>query len=184
MIIIKEVNFSYHKKEILELRKAVWEQNNPHPAKEDLITCFYDEYDEYAFHWAAFDEKNNIVASARLSKHNSLDSLSGHKLNDDADVANIDFPIASLSRLVIHKSFHGRGLCERLDKERIVKAEQLKCNSVCIITYGQRTKKIMDDGFEAFHSSILTNVFKTEIENKRFLPLAFYYKGITSIETI
>ena len=184
MLIIKEINFNYYKNEILKLRKSVWEQKCLYPMQKVLNTCFYDEYDDYAYHWAAFDNDNNIAASARLSKHPNLNSLSGHQLTDDSDIAGISFPIASLSRLVIHKSFHGQGLAERFDKERIAKAKQLECNAVCIITYGQRTKKIMDDGFEAFHSSILTSVFKTEIENKRLLPLAFYYKGFGSAETV
>jgi|GEM_PF-1267569 len=178
MLIIKEINFGYYRHEILKLRKNVWEQNNLYPLKDVLTASLYDEYDECAYHWAAFDKNNNIAASARLSKHFNLNSLSGHHLFDDADVAGISFPIACLSRLVIHKSAHGQGLAERLDKERILKAKQLACKSVCMITYGQRTKKIMDDGFEAFHSSVLTSAFKTEIENKRFLPLAFYYKGL------
>lgn len=184
MIIIKEIIFSYHKNEILKLRKTVWEQNNPHPAQQGLVTRFYDEQDDYAFHWAAFDQDNNIVASARLSRHNNLRSLTGHRLKNDTELAEISFPIASLSRLVIHKSFRRQGLTERFDKERMAKAEQLECNSVCIVTYGQRTKKVMDDGFEAFHDSELTSVLKTDAENKQLLPLAFYYKGITGTEPI
>lgn len=184
MIIIKEINFSYHKNEILKLRRTVWQQNNFHPAQQALLTCFSDEHDDYAFHWAAFDRRDNIIASARLSKHNNLKSLSGHQLNNDAELAEISFPIAFLSKLVIHKSFLGQGLTGRFDKERMAKAEQLDCNSVCVITYGQRTKKIMDDGFEAFHASALTSIFKTKTENKHLLPLAFYYKGIRQTETV
>jgi predicted GNAT family N-acyltransferase len=183
MIIIKEINFSYYKNEILKFRKNVWEQNNFLPVEKSSLNSFCDEFDEFAFHWAAFD-KNNIVALARLSKHNNFNSLSGHHLNNDTDISGINFPIASLSRLVIHKSYQGHGLSERFDKERIAKAEELACNSVCVITYGQRTKQIMDDGFEAFHSSVLTRVFKTDLESKRFLPLAFYYKGINTTEMV
>ncbi|MGA9648152.1 hypothetical protein [Pedobacter sp.] len=184
MIIIKEINFSYHKNEILKLRKTVWEQNNFHSAQQGFLTRFCDQHDDYAFHWAAFDKNDNIIASARLSKHNNLTCLSGHQLNNDVELAEISFPIAFLSKLVIHKSFIGQGLAARFDKQRMFKAEQLECNSVCIITYGQRTKKIMDDGFEAFHAPALTGVFKTKTENKQQVPLAFYYKGITTAETV
>jgi len=141
MLIIKEINFNYYKKEILKLRKSVWQQNNLYPLPKVLDTCFYDEFDDNAYHWVAFDKNNNTAASARLSKHLNLNSLSGHQLTDDSDIAGIEFPIASSSRLVIHKSFHGYGLEERFDNERITKAKQLECKSVCIITYGQRTKK-------------------------------------------
>jgi len=41
----------------------------------------------------------------------------------------------------------------------------------------------MDDGFEVLHSSALKSAFKTGMENKRPLPMAFYYKGFGIAET-
>lgn len=63
--------------EIYDLRIAAWENSERICSinKTKFPNGWVEEIDKDAFHFVVFDDSNKIVASARISLHNSLDEL-------------------------------------------------------------------------------------------------------------
>jgi hypothetical protein len=173
-----EINFTDFKDQILLLRQRVWEQTDRSHMKQVFVNGFYDEHDSNAFHWGIFDDNKILIASARLTKHFSIDTLPDHHLLTDTSGLNIEFPIGSLNRLSVDNKFQGQGLSELLDRVRIEKAIEQGCKSICGMTYGNRGLKLFQLGFTAFPILTITNDFDTDKTSAKFKPPAFYYKVI------
>lgn len=171
-----EIDFNDFKDQILALRQNVWEQTDPSLMKQVFVNGFYDEHDENAFHWGIFDDNKTLIASARLTKHFSVDTLPDHHLLTDISGLKIEFPIGSLNRLAIAVKFQKNGISDLLDNFRIEKAKHIGCVSICGMTYGQRGRKFFDNGFAAFPILTISKQFNTDKEISRFNPPAFYYK--------
>lgn len=141
-----------------------------------FVNGFYDEHDDNACHWGVFDDDKKLIATARLSKHSSIDTLPDHHLLADISGLTIQFPVASLNRLSVDREYQGRGISDLLDRVRIEKADQIDCNSICGMTYGQRGRKLFELGFIAYPILTITSKFRTNKDKARFNPPAFYYK--------
>jgi predicted GNAT family N-acyltransferase len=176
---IFEVSFNDFKYQILKLRQAVWEQTDYLHMKQLFTDGFYDQYDDEAFHWVIMNG-NNIIASARMSKHNSISTLPDQHLLASTDNLKIDFPIASLNRLVVSKQFQGQGLSNQFDDIRVAKAIEQGCKSICVLTYGLRGNKLKSDGYQCFHTLTLSDNFQTNKINAKLTPPAFYYKSLSN----
>jgi len=174
---VAKIKFSDYKDQILALRKKVWEQTDPSLMKQLFVNGFYDEHDETAFHWGVFDDEK-LIASARLSKHYLIETLPDFHLLEDIKKPDINFPIASLNRLVIDKEFQGNGLSTAFDKVRIAKAKLINCQSICGMTYGKRGNKLLSEGFNVYHSLKLSKGFVSDKESAKNIPPAFYYKEL------
>ena len=102
-------------------------------------------------------------------------------LSDKKFKNKIDFPTASLNRLVVLRQFQGQGLSDKLDKIRFEKAQFLKCQSICIMSYGKRSVKLLDNGFRAIALLKLPFEYETEKESARDYPPTFYIKNLEII---
>ena len=174
--IVTEISFNDYKVEILKLRQTVWEQTDHLLMTQVFVNGFYDEHDDNAFHWGVFNDDKKLIASARLSKHFSIDTLPDHHLIVDISGIAIQLPIASLNRLSVDRQYQGQGLSKLLDRERIEKACRIHCKSICGMTYGQRGLKLVQDGFHVSPLLTLSKNFNTNKENAKQLPPCFYYK--------
>lgn len=178
---VREIQFQEYKEEILRLRQKVWEQTDAEHMKQLFTKGFYDEHDDCAFHWGIFDESHRLIASARLSKHGSLETLPDQHLFTGVNGLHVDFPLGSLNRLVVDKNYQGGGISRLLDEVRLKKAIEIGCEAICSMTYGKRGQKLSKDGFEVFDLLAIRKDFNTAKENARLLPPMFYYKRIGSI---
>ena len=173
---IKEIAFEDYKEEILSLRQRVWEQTDKAQMLQFYQNGFYSADDETAFHWGVFGKGQNLIASARLSKHYSLQSLPGYeKLPRDASFS-ISFPVASLNRLVVEKSLQNCGIGKILDEVRERKAVEIGCVSICVMSYGQRGNKLLNCGYNKLCLLVGSEDFVTDKEQAKGLPVAFFYK--------
>ena len=112
------------------LRVVAW--NNILPNKMD-IDSWLDEFEAAAKHWGIF-HNNDLVASARLTIHNSLPDLPD--IDTWRALINIlpQQRFGLISRLVIHPSYQGLGLSKVLDEIRIEAAEQADCRFIVVAT--------------------------------------------------
>lgn len=174
---IIEVDFKDFKDQILKLRQNVWEQTDFLHMKQLFVDGFYDQYDDDAFHWVIMNG-NNIIASARMTKHYSISTLPDQHLLASSDILKIDFPLASLNRLVVSKQFQGQGLSKQLDEIRVAKAIEIGCMSSCVLTYGLRGNKLRNDGYQSSQILTISDNFQTIKINAKLIPPAFYYKSL------
>lgn len=175
---VTEIDFKDYKDEILSLRQRAWEQTDFSLMKQVFTNGFHDEYDDCAFHWGILSDDKTLIASARLSKHNSQDSLPDHHLLNDISTLNFELPIGSLNRLSVDKKYQGRGYSKLFDEIRVAKAIEIGCKSVCGMTYGHRGLKLLHDGFFVYPLLTISIDFKTDKENAKELPPSFYYKTL------
>jgi hypothetical protein len=138
---------------------------------------FTTRYDDDAFHWAIMNG-NTIIASARMYKHYSNSILPDQHLLYSTDILKIDFPLASLIRLVVSKQFQGQGLSKLFDGIRVAKAIEIGCMSICVLTYGNRGNKLNSDGYKSFQMLTFYDNFRTNKINAKLKPPAFYYKSL------
>jgi predicted GNAT family N-acyltransferase len=178
---IIEVNFKDFKDQILKLRQAVWEQTDFLHMKQIFVEGFYDQYDDDAFHWVIMNGNNTVIASARLTKHNSISTLPDQHLLTSTDNLKIDTPLASLNRLVVSKQFQGQRLSKQFDEIRVAKANEIGCNSICGLTYGLRGNKLLCDGYQRFNMLTISNNFQSEKTDAKLIPPAFYYKSLKNL---
>lgn len=179
--VVSEICFADYKTELLLFRQRVWEETDPILAKQLFINGYYDKFDDHAFHWGVFED-GRLIAAARLSKHYTINDLPDQHLLNGIAALQIDFPIASMNRLVVDKKFQDNGISALLDRARLEKACEIGCHSICVATYGLRGKKLLADGFEVFGLPTLKKDFETSKQNAKPLPPAFYYKRIGKYE--
>lgn len=115
------------------------------PGKYKNDVCM-DEHDHHAFHWA-IRINSKIIAAARLCVHNSLNELPDSGFFVDI-TEEIEAPIATLNRLVVHPDYQKQGLSRLLDKVRFDKAAELKCRSIIVVGPGYRINSLAKQGFK------------------------------------
>ena len=136
--------------EIYDLRLSVWEHsgNNEFVNRQLFPNGWYDELDETAFHWVTFNDKNKIVAAARLNIFHSLEQSPYH-----SSIRHLAFPtgipFAFYSRLVVHPQYRHNGLSQQLYDgraqyciEKEIKWSQVFINNSYVIGLFQK------EGFE------------------------------------
>ena len=132
--------------QIQELRRRAWSANGELPdfiARQDILK---DEHDIHGLHWSILLE-GQPIAAARMCIHNEVDSSpDSEALAGYEDM--IFAPLATLTRLVVHPDFQGRGLSSVLDQVRITEAELNHCSSIVSVTETQpRIDKLRRLGF-------------------------------------
>jgi hypothetical protein len=109
------------------LRFDVWNSETELKSATTASSEIRDAHDDHARHWAVFRDEE-MVASARMCVHN--------RLADTPDYGallgiELDAPVATLNRLVVHQGARRDGLATRLDECRISAA--LAVGARCIV---------------------------------------------------
>ena len=136
--------------EIYDLRLSVWEHsgNNEFVNRQLFPNRWYHELDDTACHWCTFNDKNKIVAAARLNIFHSLEQSPYH-----SSIRHLAFPtgipFAFYSRLVVHPQYRHNGLSQQLYDgrahyciEKEIKWSQVFINNSYVIGLFQK------EGFE------------------------------------
>ena len=153
---LREITGSPLVQDTFRLRYEVWrgETELVHAVHQTgLIT---DEHDCHARHWAVFRD-DQIIASARLCLHGQQTNLP-----DPEDFRSIKLPcpIATMCRLVVHKSARKCGLAHQLDMARIEGARELKANCIVVSAAASRIPGLLNIGFQLtdlIHSASYSN---------------------------
>jgi predicted GNAT family N-acyltransferase len=139
---LREITGSPLVQDTFRLRYEVWRGETelmPAVHQMGLIT---DEHDCHARHWAAFRD-DRMIASARLCLH-------GQQTDAPEDFGRIKLPcpIATMCRLVVHRSARKCGLAHRLDMVRIEGARESKSNCVVVSDAQSRIPGLLNLGFQ------------------------------------
>eukprot|EP01119_Soliformovum_irregulare_P006942 TRINITY_DN19352_c0_g1_i1.p1 TRINITY_DN19352_c0_g1~~TRINITY_DN19352_c0_g1_i1.p1 ORF type:complete len:193 (-),score=29.88 TRINITY_DN19352_c0_g1_i1:14-547(-) len=115
--------------EIGRFRMKVWKQEGK--VAEELFKdgIWLDHLDPIAKHWILRDGEGAIVASCRMTIHQTL------KENPDGYLwiekgRPLPEPVANISKLVVDAKMRGRGIASRMNQLRIKLAKELGCRSI------------------------------------------------------
>ncbi|MEO7310720.1 MAG: hypothetical protein ABIX01_09990 [Chitinophagaceae bacterium] len=142
--------------EIYDLRVAAWESSDRIGTinKLNFPNGWAENIDNEAFHFVIFDDKNKIVASARISLHNSIDELPYPTVFKEFHLPT-DKPFAFYSRLVVSQENKSIFTFKKLDQIRI---QFLRENNIpfALATCGsKRLKSMLAVGFEILGKTII-----------------------------
>jgi len=107
--------------EIFRLRCLAWE-NSPFPNSINFTKYpngFQDILDESSIHFYSTNQKDEIIAAARLTVLNSLEALPYPKIFTSFDIWPSERPFLFYSRLVIHPEYRKQGLKQKFDRIRV-----------------------------------------------------------------
>jgi predicted GNAT family N-acyltransferase len=132
--------------QIGRLRVQAWETETKKAAE---MVSWVDQFDRVARHWVVFDN-NQPVAAARLSIHQSLSEVPDAESYAGVFEEPPPAAIASFNRLVVHPSARGAGLSKKLDRIRLVAANEAGCRSALLSTVSgpSRIRQLCGLGFE------------------------------------
>lgn len=181
-LIIREVSFSDHWQQILELRESCRRDKDPGLLEQLFPAGMYDEFDDSAMHWAVFDEDHVLIASARMSVHRDTAELPDRYLFSDIWNLELPAPIASMNRLSVATAHRGNGIAAQMDALRIAKAKRIGCRCICGTAHGNRSRKLLEDGFVRHHSEVLSSLYGTNELTGHKMPLDFYYRLLSEYE--
>lgn len=127
------------------LRYDVWQSEGVtmHDLARGVIA---DHHDDHAMHWGVF-AGDQLVAAARLCLHDRLSDAPDAEMFSSI---SIPAPIASLNRLIVHKSYRGRGLSDVLDRVRVQRANELHARAVIAapVNVASRKESLRAQGFQ------------------------------------
>jgi GNAT superfamily N-acetyltransferase len=112
--------------DIRQLRALCWEK---------IYSAGYsleDGFDIGALHWVAYVE-GRVAGAARLTIHWDFNRLPNSHLFSHLQSAQISYPLAYISRLVVHPDVRRQGLAAHLDKLRIDAARNQGCTTMTVI---------------------------------------------------
>ena len=121
---LSQVSFPSRMEEIGALRIRAWRNESGVDAQFFAQRTWVDALDQTAHHWI-LTRNDVVVASARMSFHDSLDGVPYSSLLPDAYRSRYAHKtIASINRLVVDPQFRGHGLAKRLDQARLSMARR------------------------------------------------------------
>lgn len=112
---IREITGTAHVPATFRLRFDIWNSETELKAVTKASAEIRDAHEDHARHWATF-RSGQMIASARMCVHDHLTN------SPDSGVfrgIELDSPVATLNRLVVHASARGLGLAASLDEIRI-----------------------------------------------------------------
>ena len=139
---LREITGTGAIEDTFRLRYEVWSGEAellPEVRQKGNIT---DEHDCHARHWAVFLNER-MVASARLCVHTTQEQAP-----EAFETLILPSPIATISRLVVHKSARKRGLARQLDILRVTAARQENAKCVLVSAGRSRIEGLQSLGFQ------------------------------------
>lgn len=102
-------------REIYDLRVSVWENsgNSTIANRKIFPNGWCDEMDKTAFHWAAVNEQNKIIAAARVNIFENIRDFPYHSSIKHLELPSV-VPFAFFSRLIVHPGYRQSGLSRKL----------------------------------------------------------------------
>ncbi|NEO85935.1 MAG: GNAT family N-acetyltransferase [Spirulina sp. SIO3F2] len=133
-----------------ELRIRAWSSVVPDAAQ---LTCWLDNYDATARHWAVFDGEK-LIAAARMSIHAHLHEVPEPEVYVGCFPRPLPAPIASFNRLVVDIDYRRRGIAKTLDTLRLEAARHAHCASIVLATPSglYRVRSLESLGFQCVGS--------------------------------
>jgi GNAT superfamily N-acetyltransferase len=140
-----EVTDSRLLEKIYRLRVKAWEVDAPPFTESETWT---DRWDPISRHWAVLNG-DEPIAAARLSLHTELENIPDRESYLNILPHNLNRPIASLNRLVVHPDWRKRGLSRRLDVIRLEAARAMGAASIIGVSDSgrHRIKQLVSLGF-------------------------------------
>jgi GNAT superfamily N-acetyltransferase len=131
------------------LRIIAWQAEGELPYFAPRTGVWLDEHDTHGIIWAV-ESGDKLIASARLCIHTRIEDLPDPECFSGV-VSELKFPVASLTRLVVHPDFRRQGLAALLDSVRLKHAEQAGCKTAVSATHvASRIKQLLAAGFNNF----------------------------------
>lgn len=97
-------------------------------------------------HWV-IEENGRIVAAGRLSVHESVEEMCGAAVWERF-TAEIPFPCACITRLVVHRDARKHGYAHTLDESRVAAMRGTKCRGVIGVPLPGREHALAKLGFQ------------------------------------
>ncbi len=167
--------------EISKLRVIAWRASGELAERAYPDGKWLDSHDDpsHAIHWTVFDNKDRLIASARLCVHCNLDGIpdfedfpTGRSIRGETDL-----PVGCLNRLVVHPSAQLKGLAKRLDEIRVEKAKELGVKTLIVQGGERRIKSLLKQGFIILAQSEFDPLFSSKM---LFLMLRICEKAKTA----
>jgi GNAT superfamily N-acetyltransferase len=133
---LREITGTSTVEDTFRFRYEVWSGQIELALEVQSTGIISDLHDVHARHWAVFVGEN-MVASARMCIHEFQDETPDEKAFREIKLPS---PIATINRLVVHKTARGFGLSRHLDACRINAARQQGAN--CMV--GTASKERID----------------------------------------
>ena len=135
--------------EIYNLRVEAWENSERTNSinRNNFPNGWSDTIDPQAFHWIVTNETNQIIASARLSLHNSLDELPYPPAFKKFNLPS-ERPFAFYTRMVVAHEYRSLFLVKKLDKCRIEFIKKLQLPYTVATCTDKRINSLVELGFE------------------------------------
>jgi predicted GNAT family N-acyltransferase len=132
--------------ELGQLRVAAWGQESGVSERIKTAGKWLDNKDEGAFHYVLKNVSTELVGAARVNIF---------KTKDKADyVSNFTFRrpvkghVAVVSRLVLLREYHHRGLWRDFDSIRVSEIKAMDVDAILAICGSYRLEKLKSEGFE------------------------------------
>jgi len=144
---LSKISYPDKIEEMGALRVQAWKQEQGVSKTFFSNNAWIDEYDQNAHHWI-ITQAGNIVASARMSFHDTYASVPHSELFDEQELGIYNHgPFASLNRLVVDKRFRGKGFSGILDNARIEFAKSQGIQVIIAQPIESRINSLQDLGF-------------------------------------
>ncbi|WP_234646734.1 GNAT family N-acetyltransferase [Dyadobacter sp. CY356] len=129
------------------LRVHAWKHEQGISQQFFSNSTWIDEFDENAHHWI-ITVKGHIVASARMSFHESYASIPHSELFDEKELGIYNHgPFASINRLVVDPDYRGKGFSSVLDEARVDFARQQGIKVIIAQPIESRIRSLEELGF-------------------------------------
>lgn len=136
--------------EIYEFRVTAYENSSYNQIVNSTLfpNGWFDEVDDFSYHWYLCNEKNDIIATARLTYFENIEQLKSIGL----DLQNFQLPIMRpfgfISRLVVDKSYRGKGVSKLFDELRIQKLRENRVEFAIAEVRQERISTLYKFGFK------------------------------------
>lgn len=107
-----------------------------------------EDNDKVGWHWLML-KGDEIAASSRMTLHHDIKEVPQVQyLPKSANLSALQFPVASMNRLVVHPDFRGRGFARRMDYIRMNAAAEAGAKTIVAGPIDSRIPLFIEYGFK------------------------------------